>query len=951
MKKTLLLLVLALTALLGKAAVGDVFTTENLRFKILADPTETEYGKVELLGFMQDYHPQSLSVNYLYKYNDDSYRVNDIKSYAFYDEQYLQSVFIGFGVEVIGECAFYNCSRLSTVRLPSSIKTINNNAFVKCPSLLNVYYSMLWTAPDEVSGEIFDSTMKSVTLNTYCVKHLGVKEKLESHPNFHNVQNYFSDNQIYDFYDNDGSIYFVSDFPTKTKKGGLMLLGINTKINSGVYIHNPSYAISNSFELRQVKSDICSQNQDIKKVDLSRATNLNYIGERAFMQCTNLTEVITNLNGYIGMHAFSGCTSLRAADIKCGYIKYRAFFDCPLDQSFVLREGLHEIENEAFARESRRSDPTFTSITIPASVEKLHPFCVNNTNCEEFIVDPDNKTFASYNGLLYYKDFDYLCMCPPMGNPAALHPNTKKINGKAFYENPRISSIVLPYGTTHVYMDAFSGSSLTSIQIPSSVQYIDSIAFQNCNSLTTVRCNLPTEKVFKKPEGYSLFNTCANLTSFYVPYASLSDYKDGKWNYTSGNVPNFYNSAGDFIGDTMRRRISFGTTGYMYANGYYDVIDNTPFVENDDQYYGKVRLAYHETFPISGPVLLNVPTQVTLPNTDKAYKVVSVGSEVMGAHNYDNTSALQFTSTSVDTIADYAFKGQIMLQSVNIGGDQTKTIGKLAFKNCKNLTELMIQGDEITTGSNFYGSNASGFKCYVKWNQVGKTLNSISNWDFLDLTTPENRLSAYYKDSLEVNAISVSIPIDWTDSNLDVYAYNGVILGSKTVKTTKVVASKAGKGLIVANVVPDSIYRLTRLTNPIVEEEATDLIIGNPDEDTKASVYAKLNNKVFTFNQDEAVFEPATSSSIVKAGTAFLLLPYSNKTELNMITGKWKLDFYDYTKPGDVNGDGVIDIVDVNAIISDVINGADYNSQHDANKDGVVDVTDINYIVNIMLGL
>lgn len=54
---------------------------------------------------------------------------------------------------------------------------------------------------------------------------------------------------------------------------------------------------------------------------------------------------------------------------------------------------------------------------------------------------------------------------------------------------------------------------------------------------------------------------------------------------------------------------------------------------------------------------------------------------------------------------------------------------------------------------------------------------------------------------------------------------------------------------------------------------------------------------------------------------------------------------------GDVNGDGVVDIADVNAAIDMVLGLADNKPTADVNGDGVVDIADINAIIDIVLGL
>lgn len=945
---------LALTALIGNAAVGDLVTKDHMVFKIITEPTTTEYGTVELMGFESNYHPEGLYLTYLYRLNDDLYRVSEIHSQAFRYEPYLRIVRIQHGVETIGQYAFANCSQLSTLYLPSSLTKIDTGAFINCPLLKGVYYSIYLNPPKAASGDVFDATMTRVYLHPHYIN--SVKEKLKINANFKYVTEYMTSSTIYDIYSWDGGYYFAKTFPSKVNKGQLMLVGFNTHSGGasaalGEYVYDSNDEMDLQFyELREIPSNILENNTDLKKVDLSKATNLNYIGNYAFRGCPNLTEVTTRLGGYIGQEAFANCPKLNKADIKCGNIHFRAFFNSPLAGGVTLREGIYEIQNQAFARETRSSSPTYTSITIPASAKTVHPYLAENTNCAEFIVNGNNPNYSSFNGLLYNKAYDYLSMCPPMGNPVKLHPLTRRINGKAFYGNPVIREINLPYGVTHVYSEAFAGSGLYYIKIPSSVQYLDSTAFNNCKNLSWTRCNLPASKVFTRPDGTSCFSSCPNMYLAMVPYECLDDYKAGKWSNTY-NQPTFQNSPGDFKGSLIVKQT--GPSTYTTASGFYDVVDNVGFSENGVNYAGKVRLAYHEIFNTVGPINLNVPEKVTSPDTDLIYKVVSVGQQVMGAHNSENGSVLEFTTTSVDTIAPNAFTGQKMLAKVNLGGDQPKVIGNTAFRNCSNLSELMIQGNEVTSGTNFYGSNAGDFKCYVKWDLVGNMINAVKSWKFVEFNSPEKGINAYYKDSNKVNAVSVNINTDWSNTGIDVYQCIGANPLKKIVNTKKTVIAAQDHGIIVANVVPDSIYKLGRPVKVLADPEIADFIEGNPVENTTFLNVAQVNSKLFKFNHDEVVFDDASASTELKAGTAFLRIPYSTKKELSMISGKWTLDFYDYStqddiRPGDITGNGIVDVDDMNVLIDAVLAGSTDNT-YDVNGDGAVDVGDVNFLIDLIL--
>ena len=54
--------------------------------------------------------------------------------------------------------------------------------------------------------------------------------------------------------------------------------------------------------------------------------------------------------------------------------------------------------------------------------------------------------------------------------------------------------------------------------------------------------------------------------------------------------------------------------------------------------------------------------------------------------------------------------------------------------------------------------------------------------------------------------------------------------------------------------------------------------------------------------------------------------------------------------PGDINGDGVVDIADVNAVINMMLGKVEAVPAADLNNDGSVDISDVNAVINLMLG-
>lgn len=52
--------------------------------------------------------------------------------------------------------------------------------------------------------------------------------------------------------------------------------------------------------------------------------------------------------------------------------------------------------------------------------------------------------------------------------------------------------------------------------------------------------------------------------------------------------------------------------------------------------------------------------------------------------------------------------------------------------------------------------------------------------------------------------------------------------------------------------------------------------------------------------------------------------------------------------PGDINGDGVADVDDINEMINTILRAL-YRQSCDVNNDGFVDVDDLNELINIVL--
>ena len=92
-----------------------------------------------------------------------------------------------------------------------------------------------------------------------------------------------------------------------------------------------------------------------------------------------------------------------------------------------------------------------------------------------------------------------------------LPKNLKTIDTLLFYKCKALKQIILPNGIKTIDKATFYNSGLSSIEIPDTVYYINSIAFTNCAKLKTVTLGKSIEAI-----GDQAFVGCSNLTTFNI---------------------------------------------------------------------------------------------------------------------------------------------------------------------------------------------------------------------------------------------------------------------------------------------------------------------------------------------------------------------------------------------------------------------------------------------------
>lgn len=180
-------------------------------------------------------------------------------------------------------------------------------------------------------------------------------------------------------------------------------------------------------------------------------------------------------------------------------------------KSVVIPNSVTEIGESSFM-----CCESLTNVTIPESVTYIHEGAFAGcVNLQSFTVRPDNSTYKSVDGNLYYKNGKKLLhYAPGKSNTSFTIPNdVTEIGDYAFCSSKNLTTILIPTGVVTIGEGAFSAcTELTSISIPEGVSEIQNKAFHSCTKLGSI--SLPDSATTL---GHYVFYGCTSLTSITVP--------------------------------------------------------------------------------------------------------------------------------------------------------------------------------------------------------------------------------------------------------------------------------------------------------------------------------------------------------------------------------------------------------------------------------------------------
>ena len=229
------------------------------------------------------------------------------------------------------------------------------------------------------------------------------------------------------------------------------------------------------------------------------------IGSAAFLECASLTSVTFGANSqltHIGDSAFEGCFELSEMNIPQGVtsLNDNVFYNCWSLKKVNISKNLTSIDNGALY------------------------CCVSLT---DFVVDANNPSYSSENGVLYNKNKTELIKYPAGKQQTSfVVPSTvKTIQAWAFSFSRFLNSVFIPNSVTKIGSSAFNNcTALTAVTLPENITTIESSTFFCCESLYYIFIPDNVTSI----QG-SAFSQCSALTSVFLPQELSSIGTEAFW--------------------------------------------------------------------------------------------------------------------------------------------------------------------------------------------------------------------------------------------------------------------------------------------------------------------------------------------------------------------------------------------------------------------------------------
>lgn len=817
--------------------------------------------------------------------------IHTIKERAFLNCPMLKEVNLSNQITTINDSAFAGCSALTSFRLPNSIKTIGHDVFSGCTAVETLII------PETVSSLTVDNlVMAGMTslqaINCYSMMPPLVTGECFTPEQMSKVTLYVRPSSLLDF-----------------------------KLDPywGRFAHIETW----TFDFQ--------------------ANGIYYI-------ITSPTECAVSNHAPIGgSYTSSSITIPEKAtyagdDYKVTAIGKGAFLNCPKVKTVTIPQSVTAIEEQAFKNSG------LTSIVFPSKVTTI-----------------DKQAFMGCTGLtsltipnhIYAIEDSAFCGCYGLTS-LDLGKSVTFVSNYAFAGCYNLSKIFIPRSVEALCVGAFQDcTNLKDVTIDMDHQgfSVDSDVFRDCYSLEKITCLAMTPPELDNQRG-GLSENILKSVSLMVPHSTVDAYREAEvWREFAHIKPLTYDFIADNIYYLLTGDNSVSVVNNGYTNGYSgEVVIPSEVYLNDNRM--KVTTIADSAFMYCGGL-----KRVTVPNS-----VHEIGTYAFAA-----SALYQITlSNNITEIKDYTFANCDELRSITIPDNVTR-IGHLSFYDCVELHDVVLPEGLKTIGDGAFMS-AGFFPGYLNIN-LPNTLTELGNAAFMatwihSITIPTSLdtipLQAFAM-CMKLQHVTIPNTVKCIDG-LAFYANNSLksinipnsvkhigygafmwcdVLDEVTIGNGIEHIEEWAFGKLSESYYEDLIATIEGAMDTVDIDDIDELIEGWKEYIAEIIGDIHLISSVTCLAKTPPILE--SSAFAASYNWAKLTVPQGS-LDLYKNANEWKkFTFVNVENQNDVNGDGEVNIADVNCVINAICEEGTESPRFDSNHDGEINIADINAILDQIL--
>lgn len=859
--------------------------------------------------------------------------------------QSIEHLIIEEGVTVIGYNAFNGCSALTSVSLPNSLLSIGKSAFRACSNLASIIIPNNVT---DIEDMAFDGCMAftSLTIPANVVRIgssafkdcIGITSLNVSCDNLKSIGSKIFENCpcLKDVvFEGENTYMSIIDYGLPSiqniviKKNVKSVIG---RLSNGSGIISIVVEEGNPAYNSQEGCNAIIENNSKTLVQGCQTSIIPQgvvsIGNGAFFGCTGLTflDIPTGVTS-IGDGAFNGCGNLMSIIIPNSVksIGSSAFSDCASLTSVTIPEGVNIINRYLFS-----GCTGLNSVSLPNSIKSIG---------YNAFVDCKNLVLNSLPNNLTAIDQEAFRRCVSLTS-ITIPNNVISIGQEAFVGCTNLSAINIGSGVSSIGRNAFGYTDLSSILVNPENKTFDSRNSSNAIIQTSENCLIIGCKNTIIPDGIvsigdNAFNGCSGLLTLVIPNgvtAIGNGAFSGCGELSSIIVPNSVNNLGNytFSGCKQLSSVELSEEITTIPVGCFSDCLSLEHISLPSALLSIENEAFANC---SSLLSVNIPSSVTSIGTGMGYTFI-------------NCSSLKtiIVPDGVTNIPRCAFFGCGNLESVELGSGIT-SIAHGAFGNCPSLVKFTCKA---------ISPPIAEYKQY--FTDVYDSFINASVSD-IELFVPSGSIDLYKEKKPWMSFKTVR---GIGSHYLTIIAINGgghTKYNDQELFSGTFVFDIPSDEEVFLEYVPDEGYAVAQVKiNGKEKGSITSSTFYGLSEDTEVQAWYAVKQFLLTYIVDGVKYkeflcnygwEIKPEAEPTKEGYTFSgwsEIPKTMPAHDVIITGS-----FTKTELGDANGDGVVDVADVVAIVNYILNkpGENFNeTAADVNGDGVVNVADVVAVLN-----